>query len=189
MGHCDSPPQFGGHRGFFEVNKRTIAIDSERSGWRRPGSQVKVGMKKNYSGMRALETTVGVRTEIPTYETGVSQPSAIRSPAAGALIGFFRAYQIFLSPILGGACKFYPSCSNYACEAVARHGARQGFLLALKRLGRCRPFTKGGVDLVPEVDELSAQQRGRAMISLAPLHATAFQAGSPQGSTEKEPKQ
>ena len=57
---------------------------------------------------------------------------------------------VFLSPIFGGACKFYPSCSNYAYEAVARHGARRGALLALKRLLRCHPFTKGGFDPVPD---------------------------------------
>jgi putative membrane protein insertion efficiency factor len=61
-----------------------------------------------------------------------------------------RAYKIFLSPFLGGACKFYPSCSNYAYEAVARHGARRGTWLAVKRLLRCRPLTHGGFDPVPE---------------------------------------
>jgi putative membrane protein insertion efficiency factor len=66
-----------------------------------------------------------------------------------------RFYKIFLSPFFGGACKFYPSCSNYAYEAIARHGARRGIVLALKRLGRCRPFTQGGFDPVP--DEDSAQ--------------------------------
>jgi putative membrane protein insertion efficiency factor len=64
-----------------------------------------------------------------------------------------RAYIIFLSPFFGGACKFYPSCSNYAQEAIARHGARRGLLLAVKRLGRCRPFTQGGFDPVPDAVE------------------------------------
>lgn len=66
------------------------------------------------------------------------------------LLGLVRVYQILLSPFFGGACKFYPSCSNYAFEAIERHGARRGIVLALKRLGRCRPFTKGGFDPVPE---------------------------------------
>jgi uncharacterized protein len=61
-----------------------------------------------------------------------------------------RLYVVFLSPFLGGACKFYPSCSNYAYQAVALHGARAGSLLAMKRLLRCRPFTTGGFDPVPE---------------------------------------
>jgi putative membrane protein insertion efficiency factor len=73
-----------------------------------------------------------------------------RSVAAWVLLGFVRLYVVFLSPILGGACKFYPSCSHYAYQAVALHGARQGSLLAMKRLLRCRPFTTGGFDPVPE---------------------------------------
>jgi putative membrane protein insertion efficiency factor len=59
-------------------------------------------------------------------------------------------YQVFLSPFFGGACKFYPSCSNYAYQAIARHGARRGFVLAFGRLLRCRPFSKGGFDPVPD---------------------------------------
>ena len=61
-----------------------------------------------------------------------------------------RFYIVFLSPFFGGACKFHPSCSNYAYEAIARHGARRGLLLAMKRLLRCRPFAEGGFDPVPE---------------------------------------
>ncbi len=67
-----------------------------------------------------------------------------------------RFYKIFFSPFLGGACKFYPSCSNYAQEAIELHGARRGGWLALKRLGRCRPFTKGGFDPVPDAEDLDA---------------------------------
>lgn len=66
------------------------------------------------------------------------------------LLVLVQFYRIFLSHFFGGACKFYPSCSKYAQEAIARHGARRGVVLALKRLGRCRPFTKGGFDPVPD---------------------------------------
>jgi uncharacterized protein len=66
------------------------------------------------------------------------------------LLGFVRCYQVFLGPFLGGACKFHPSCSNYAYQAIERHGARHGIVLAMKRLGRCRPFTQGGFDPVPD---------------------------------------
>jgi len=69
------------------------------------------------------------------------------------LLAMVRAYIIFLSPYFGGACKYYPSCSNYAHEAIARHGARRGLALAMRRLGRCRPFTKGGFDPVPDAAE------------------------------------
>jgi uncharacterized protein len=76
-----------------------------------------------------------------------------KSAAAWLLLALVRIYMILLSPFFGGACKFYPSCSNYAYEAIAQHGARRGLLLAMKRLGRCRPFTRGGFDPVPEVSE------------------------------------
>ncbi len=71
------------------------------------------------------------------------------------LLGFVRCYQVFLGPFLGGACKFYPSCSNYAYQAIERHGARRGIVLAMKRLGRCRPFMQGGFDPVPDTIEKS----------------------------------
>ena len=73
-----------------------------------------------------------------------------RSLGAWISLALVQFYRIFLSHFFGGACKFYPSCSKYAQEAIARHGARRGIVLALKRLGRCRPFTKGGFDPVPE---------------------------------------
>jgi len=64
-----------------------------------------------------------------------------------------RAYQAFLGPVLGGNCRFYPSCSNYAYEAIERHGAQGGAWLALRRVLRCHPFSPGGVDLVPDADD------------------------------------
>jgi putative membrane protein insertion efficiency factor len=74
---------------------------------------------------------------------------------ARILLALVRAYQALLSPFFGGACKFYPSCSHYAYQAIERHGARRGVWLALKRLGRCRPFSQGGYDPVPQNEELS----------------------------------
>ncbi len=70
-------------------------------------------------------------------------------PTQTVVLLFLRAYQSFLSPVFSGACRFYPSCSAYAVEAVERHGARQGLWLAMKRLLRCRPFHVGGHDPVP----------------------------------------
>jgi uncharacterized protein len=75
---------------------------------------------------------------------------------AWCLLAFVQFYKIFFSPLLGGACKFYPSCSNYAQEAIELHGARRGAFLAMKRLGRCRPFTKGGFDPVPDAEDSDA---------------------------------
>jgi putative membrane protein insertion efficiency factor len=81
-----------------------------------------------------------------------------RSAAQWVSLFLVRFYQVVLGPFFGGTCKFYPSCSRYAYEAIARHGARRGIFLALKRLGRCHPFTKGGVDPVPDVTSEEPRQ-------------------------------
>ena len=62
-----------------------------------------------------------------------------------------RAYQLLLSPFAGGACRFEPSCSAYAIEAIELHGALRGTWLAIRRVARCHPFTMPGVDPVPPV--------------------------------------
>lgn len=66
------------------------------------------------------------------------------------LIGVIRGYQLFLSPMLGSNCRYYPSCSHYTQEALQKHGALRGSWLGLKRISRCHPWHEGGVDLVPE---------------------------------------
>jgi hypothetical protein len=65
------------------------------------------------------------------------------------LIGLLRIYRYAISPLLGRNCRFHPSCSEYAVEAVERHGAWRGGWLAIKRVGRCHPFHPGGYDPVP----------------------------------------
>ena len=65
------------------------------------------------------------------------------------LKSLIRGYQLVLSPIFGGACRFVPSCSAYASEAIDRHGAWRGSLLAVKRIARCHPLCDGGYDPVP----------------------------------------
>ncbi|MEW6349102.1 MAG: membrane protein insertion efficiency factor YidD [Thermodesulfobacteriota bacterium] len=66
-----------------------------------------------------------------------------------ALVGVIRAYQIFLSPLLPSSCRFYPTCSQYGCEAILAHGVLRGSWLTAKRLSRCRPFGPHGFDPVP----------------------------------------
>jgi putative membrane protein insertion efficiency factor len=66
-----------------------------------------------------------------------------------ALRGAIRAYQLLLSPVLPPSCRYYPSCSYYAAEAVERHGPWRGSLLATRRLLRCHPWGGGGNDPVP----------------------------------------
>lgn len=69
--------------------------------------------------------------------------------AAEALVLLVRAYQVVLSPLLAGACRYHPSCSAYAIEALRKHGALRGGWLAARRVLRCNPFTAGGYDPVP----------------------------------------
>jgi putative membrane protein insertion efficiency factor len=65
------------------------------------------------------------------------------------LIALVAAYRYALSPMLGRSCRFHPSCSEYAQEALERHGALRGVWLALRRIGRCHPWHRGGYDPVP----------------------------------------
>ena len=66
------------------------------------------------------------------------------------LILVVRAYQVVLSPLLPAACRYQPTCSHYAIEALEKHGALRGSWLAVKRIGRCHPFRPGGFDPVPD---------------------------------------
>ncbi len=72
-----------------------------------------------------------------------------RSLPARAMILLIGVYQRFVSPLLGQHCRFYPSCSAYAREALATHGLGRGGWLALRRLARCHPWHPGGIDPVP----------------------------------------
>ena len=71
------------------------------------------------------------------------------SPATAVLVVLLTVYRRFVSPLLGPRCRFYPSCSAYALEAVQLHGALRGSWLAVRRLSRCHPFHAGGLDFVP----------------------------------------
>ncbi|MEH6515603.1 MAG: membrane protein insertion efficiency factor YidD [Halioglobus sp.] len=65
------------------------------------------------------------------------------------LIFILHVYKACLSPFLGDNCRFYPSCSTYAREAIEIHGAIKGSYLALRRIGKCHPWHEGGIDQVP----------------------------------------
>ena len=82
-------------------------------------------------------------------ESAAPPRSVLSRGAIAALVAFVRAYQLFLSPLLGGSCRYYPTCSAYAIEAIQRHGALRGTWMAARRIGRCHPFRPGGYDPVP----------------------------------------
>lgn len=65
------------------------------------------------------------------------------------LLALLRAYQYLVSPLLGPRCRFYPSCSEYACDAVKHYNPFYAFWLIIKRLLRCHPLCEGGVDPIP----------------------------------------
>jgi len=70
------------------------------------------------------------------------------------LILIIKIYKIFISPLLPSSCRFYPTCSSYALEAIERFGAFEGSILVIKRILRCHPFNPGGYDPVPKKEEL-----------------------------------
>lgn len=147
MGCCDSSTQLGRIGGIF----RAGAGVAESNAAARLGT--------------AGENPALARDTIDICDNQNMDSPATRQgwAASWPLLLFVRFYQIFFSPFLGGACKFYPSCSRYAQEAIVMHGARRGAWLAIKRLGRCRPFTKGGFDPVPEPDAVNGAGCGAPM--------------------------
>ena len=71
-----------------------------------------------------------------------------------------RGYQLLVSPLLPPACRFLPTCSEYAAEAIARHGAWRGIILASRRLARCHPWGGSGYDPVPKPGGLNCSHAG-----------------------------
>jgi putative membrane protein insertion efficiency factor len=66
-----------------------------------------------------------------------------------ALVLVIRGYQLWISPLFPASCRYYPTCSAYAIEAIEKHGALSGTWLAVRRIARCHPFRPGGYDPVP----------------------------------------
>lgn len=107
-------------------------------------------MDQHYSDLEILPVP---ESDNPAVPDSSSLPPAQRTTASrifeNALLLLIRAYQVTLSPFLGGHCRYEPTCSVYALQAVKEHGPWRGSILALKRLLRCHPFVKGGYDPVP----------------------------------------
>ena len=84
-----------------------------------------------------------------TADSGRDQAEGRLSAGARVLTVLITGYRRFISPLLGPHCRFAPSCSAYALEAVRVHGALRGSWLAVRRIARCHPFNPGGLDPVP----------------------------------------
>ncbi|GAW48060.1 MULTISPECIES: membrane protein insertion efficiency factor YidD [unclassified Nocardioides] len=83
-------------------------------------------------------------------------------PVRYLLIGFLRAYRLLISPLYGQVCRYHPSCSAYALDAVRQHGSLRGGWLAVRRLVRCHPWAAGGYDPVPPRMNPAPSSRVRA---------------------------
>lgn len=154
MGHCHSSTQLGRNGGIFGVASGAVETDAPT----RAANARGIASETSRVTSPQLTANSNIHTGAkPRNVTGVNGATRAKTFGAWSLLAFVQFYKIFFSPFLGGACKFYPSCSNYAQEAIELHGARRGAWLALKRLGRCRPFTKGGFDPVPDAEDLDAE--------------------------------
>jgi uncharacterized protein len=95
------------------------------------------------------------------------RPDTIESPGwlARALLLALRGYQVALSPLFAGSCRYLPSCSQYMADAVRRYGAARGGWLGLRRLARCHPLGSSGYDPVPEFRDPRGAARPAAPLS------------------------
>lgn len=98
---------------------------------------------------RCVETAVGKRVEVSAIAGDNAWMDSIRRIIVWILKRPVIAYQRFISPLLAPRCRFVPSCSTYALQALDRHGPLKGSWLALRRISRCHPLNEGGEDPVP----------------------------------------
>ena len=77
--------------------------------------------------------------------------------AVNFLLSLIKIYKLFLSPLLGNNCRYHPTCSSYAIEALETHGLIKGLYLSIKRVSKCHPLGGSGIDHVPEADKKNIQ--------------------------------
>jgi putative membrane protein insertion efficiency factor len=129
MGHRHTPEEFGGARAICGADGGFVAAAEER----------------------AERETVGAQTVAPPQRNEDRREPAPSSPAVRMALFALRFYKAYLSILVGGSCRFEPTCSRYAYEAIERFGVARGVWLGLKRLLRCHPLSrKFGYDPVPE---------------------------------------
>ena len=89
-------------------------------------------------------------------------------PLRWVLIGALRAYRTVISPLYGQVCRYHPTCSAYALDAVTRHGSLRGTWLTVRRLARCHPWAAGGYDPVPPASRRAESARSHSVPSPSP---------------------
>lgn len=104
------------------------------------------------SGEGKLCAASGGVAETAAHDSALKDARTAKSAPSWLLLAAIRFYQAAFAALMPSGCKFYPSCSRYASEAIGRYGALKGSQLAAARLLRCRPFTQGGYDPVPEFE-------------------------------------
>jgi uncharacterized protein len=151
MGHSNSPAPASSRSRFQSAISGTIEMHAS--------DFVAAPFTAASSPQFALQSPKRPAAQVaPTNVSPDAQPKKI---ATWLLVVAIHVYRLTLAPFLGGNCKFYPSCSHYAEQAIKIHGPKRGALLAAKRLLRCRPFTKGGHDPVPDPQEFEAATNGQ----------------------------
>jgi putative membrane protein insertion efficiency factor len=153
MGLRDASAPFSGQRQLCGAASGARGLAAGRSTSREPNRDANTAsrdsLRETSSERRGTSRDAGAASRRPVRDA----ETALSRAAARLLLLGVRFYQIMLAPLMFSACKFYPSCSHYAAEAIERHGAWHGLRLAAGRLLRCRPFTQGGHDPVPDVLE------------------------------------
>ena len=95
-------------------------------------------------------------------------PGAVSRVLAWPLLGLVKLYRVTLSPLLGANCRYQPTCSAYAMEALQEHGAFRGSVLAAKRIARCHPWGGHGYDPVPKKDSVPEDELSKDEVSDEP---------------------
>ena len=121
-----------------------------RSGWRPEADATATGpdavAPREAAGLPEMATVARATTALAEP---IPAPGLVRRGLAGFFLGLIWLYRVALSPLFAGVCRFQPSCSHYAEEAIRLHGPGRGIVLAARRLLRCHPFGGSGYDAVP----------------------------------------
>ena len=137
-----------GHHGHSKSRQRRPAQSHQKAGPRMVSTTTRFDNRTGSGDHRAAGFSRRGQTRRGEPRSGRgARPRWVSALLATLAVLALRAYQLVLSPWFGGACRFYPSCSEYAVQSVEKHGPGRGLRQTLRRLARCHPFSRGGLDL------------------------------------------